>query len=211
MFIRKIALIIICILLTFSSALATTDVPDPCMSIATMDGVTTETVSLFSVPNGTGVDLDEAQIFNDGTIIDATITLVVMNGYGVPIADFPAEDMWLDSSDDGLAPCVVGTMADFDTDTNGQTSWTSPLHAGGHSMSSCIVLINGQPLCQGPFAMYFNSADVNGDGIVNLSDLGPVAEAFYGSYDYSVDFFPDGVLNLSDIGRFAAAMGASCQ
>jgi len=157
-----------------------------------------------------GLALNEAEIYNDGSVIDATITLHVLDWNGMPIPLYPAEDMWLESYDGGLALCPGGSIADFDTDVNGETSWTSSLRAGGHSMSSCVVHISGMALCQAPFDIYFNSADVNGDGVVNLSDVAVFAAAVFYEFDYSFDFLPDGVLNLSDIGRFASAIGASC-
>lgn len=211
MFLNKIAAILFCILFSISPSLALTGVPDLCESNASMNGVTNQTISLFSLPDGQGLSLNEAQIYNDGTTIDATITLEVLDFSGAPISDFPAEDMWLESHNGGMVSCALGTMADSNTDFNGQTTFSSALRAGGWSMSSCEVMINGMPLCQAPFDMYFNSADVNGDGTVNLIDLNMIATAFYFEFHYSVDFYPDGVLNLSDIGRFITAVGASCQ
>jgi len=209
MFIQKFSAVVLCILLSFSASFAT-NIPDPCMSAAYMPGVTNQTVSLFSVPNGQGLPLNQAQIHNDGTIIDATIFMEIYDLNGSPIPHYPHEDIWLGSVDGGMVPCMGGTTADFDTDMNGQTTWTYPLRAGGYSMSGCVVFISGMPLCQAPFNMYFNSADINGDGVVNLADLNLIAASYYYDFDYSVDFYPDGVLNLTDIGRFAGAIGASC-
>ena len=56
----------------------------------------------------------------------------------------------------------------------------------------------------------FNSADINGDLIVNLSDLGVFTTDYFGSYRYRSDFAWDGMVNLSDLGRFASAYGAGC-
>lgn len=208
---KKTIAILICTLFCSSGAMALTNFPDPCISHAYMSGVTYETLALFCVPDGTGSAFTQAQIYNDGTTIDATITLVLMDAAGYVITHFPSEDMWLESADGGLVPCIAGTTADFNTDMNGETSWVSPLHAGGHSMSSCVVYINGMALCQSPFQMYFNSPDVNGDGVVNLADLNLFAVGFFYQFEFHFDFFPDGYLNLSDIGRFAASIGASCQ
>jgi len=211
MLIQKTIFVFVFILLLVSGSLATTNVPDPCVSYATMPGVWNQTVALYSVPNGTGSAFTEAQIFNQGTTVNASITLVVLDASGVPFPHFPAEDMWLESSDGGMVPCVGGSMADSDTGVNGQTSFVSPMRAGGYSMSSCVVMISGMALCQAPFDMYFNSADVNGDGVVNLIDLNLFATALHFNFNFSVDFYCDGVLNLSDLGRFSVAIGGNCQ
>ena len=55
-----------------------------------------------------------------------------------------------------------------------------------------------------------NSSDIDGNGTVNLSDVQLFATDFYGSYDYRSDFVWDGVVNLSDIVPLARAMGADC-
>jgi hypothetical protein len=56
----------------------------------------------------------------------------------------------------------------------------------------------------------FNSADINGDLVVNLVDLGTFSADFNGPYHYRSDFFWDGILNLVDLGQFAPAFGAIC-
>ena len=49
--------------------------------------------------------------------------------------------------------------------------------------------------------------DINGDGVVNLADVGLFASLFFsGAYQAAIDFNCDGVLNLADIGIFAAAL-----
>ena len=209
--IQKISVIIFFLLIFAGSSLATTGVPDPWTSFAYMPGITNETVFLFSNPNGQGIPLNAAQIYNDGSIVDATIVLELRDAYGSPIPHFPLEDIWLESMDGNMAPCIAGTCPDTGTDNQGITMWTTTLRAGGYSRSGCYVMVNGMPVQQPPFALYFNSADVNGDGIVNLNDLGLFATSFFHEFSYSVDFYNDGVLNLVDVGRFASAYGSACQ
>ncbi len=55
-----------------------------------------------------------------------------------------------------------------------------------------------------------NSPDTNGDGVVDLVDLGTFSQAFYGEYSFRSDFFWDGLLNLSDVGRYATSFADQC-
>lgn len=56
----------------------------------------------------------------------------------------------------------------------------------------------------------FNSPDINGDLQVNLSDIAIFAADYYGAYNYRSDFYWDGIVNLSDLGFMAQGVGASC-
>jgi hypothetical protein len=210
MVLRKIMGLFVCVLVLSSAALATAGIPDPDETDALMNGVTSETVVLFNLPNAGGSAFDEAQIYNDGTIIDATITMVVKDIYGAVVADFPSEDMYLVSDDGGMVPCVGGSAADFTTNAAGETSWETALNAGGWSLGFCEVVVNGLTLNQPPFAMHFNSADMNGDGTVNLTDIGLFSSVYWNAYDFSADFHADGVLDLVDVGRLATGSGTSC-
>ena len=58
--------------------------------------------------------------------------------------------------------------------------------------------------------MTFNSADINGDLSVNLTDIVAFSQAMTGGYAYYADFNNDGSLNLSDIVRLAGGNGVSC-
>jgi len=59
--------------------------------------------------------------------------------------------------------------------------------------------------------VYFNSPDISGDLKVNLADIQLFAGDFFGDYDYRSDFNWDGVVNLSDIGFMAQAVGSACR
>ena len=60
-------------------------------------------------------------------------------------------------------------------------------------------------------SVYFNSPDISGDLKVDLGDIQIFAGDFFGSYDYRSDFNGDGVVNLSDVGFMAQAMGSACR
>ncbi|MEN8007818.1 MAG: hypothetical protein ABFS42_12435, partial [Candidatus Krumholzibacteriota bacterium] len=149
-----------------------------------------------------------------GSTIDATITLHLRDPANNPVANYPAEDMWLESVADChwcIRPCQGGAIADADTDANGQTTWTNPLRAGGYSQDLTVVMIAGSPLTSGPgLNIMHNSPDINGDGAVNLSDVSFFSADFFGGYSFRSDFQYDGVVNLSDVSKIAQSIGASC-
>jgi len=198
-----------------STAVVAAGIPDFPDCSATMPNVPSGvSVVLFNMPDGTGSSFANAQILGEGTTIDATIEFVIFDTQGNPIAHFPAEDLWLETGDWGLTTCPGGTIADMDTDVNGWTTWSDPLMAGGFGSDGCYIAVNGMILDCGslPFDLTFNSADLNGDGVVSLNDIGLFCSLLFGSpgYDISADFFADGVINLADVARLAQGIGASC-
>lgn len=207
---KNITSVLVCSLVFCISSLAMADEPLIYETIARMNGVLDEDVVLFNLPSGNGSDFSQALVKDLGTVIDATITMIVKDPFGVPVPDFPAEDTWLQSGDGGMVPCVGGNIADADTDEFGFTCWANPMSAGGASEDYCYVMINGYSLNGTPFALSFNSADLNGDGTVNLADVGLFSGGYFGDYLFGLDFFADGVLNLIDVGRLATGLGGSC-
>jgi len=169
-----------------------------------------ETLTLFVVPDGSGDIFDQASLPYGGTA-DATITMTLMDASWLPVAAFPAEDMWLESEDDGLVQCVAGTIADANTDTDGKARWLEPLLAGGQSQALTVIKINGMLLeLTSGVRLSFNSPDINGDLRVDLTDMQLFAVDFFSSYDFRSDFHRDGIVNLSDIPPMALAIGVAC-
>jgi hypothetical protein len=168
-------------------------------------------VSLYVLPDGQGKPFTEAFEFGFGVTTDATIHLTLYDAFMTPIANFPAEDMWLASLDDGMVPCPGGASADRDTDTAGTTLWAEPLFAGGSSEELCTVFVNGDAVTSmAGLDLRFNSADMDGSGVVNLTDAGYLAGLLGAPYDHAGDFNFDGVINISDMGFMAAALGTAC-
>ncbi len=169
-------------------------------------------VSLCVYPDGDGSrpgDSLDACFTYGGTIADATITLNLYDWDYNPVPYFPAEDLWLETEDGGMVLCPGGSIADSDTDLNGMTTFSGPLRAGG-SGEGIIVLVNGM-LCPEPaLAIKINSPDLNGDLVVNLSDIVLFADSFLGEYSYACDFYWDGDTNLSDLVMLSLGMGAAC-
>ena len=79
--------------------------------------------------------------------------------------------------------CVGGVSADGDTDVDGITEWSNALNAGGYSTANCHIMVSGDAITGGAnggvFALYFNSADMNGDGTVDI-DTATVTNADIG-------------------------------
>jgi len=170
-------------------------------------------VSLFCAPDGSGTPFTEA-CGPGGTVVDATITLILYDDFGQPVPGYPREDLWLEGTGGGLISCYPGgTCPDAHTDANGTTRWTSPLSAAGHTApgEGLVVVVNGDFPEGGSLPDFrTNSSDINADGQVNLSDVEFFAVDFHGSYDYRSDFLWDGDVNLSDVVFLARTLGAQC-
>jgi hypothetical protein len=190
------------------ASLAWAGVPDLTLSSAEIDPAA-DGASVFIIPNGQGAAFDEA-VLPDGSIVDATITLTLVDGDANPIFGYPFEDMWIETTGGSFAPCAGNATADASTDEMGMTEWQLPLTAGGSSFNeNVLVYVAGTALTGSGINLTFNSPDMNGDLNINLSDIG-LFTPMIGSDTYEGDFNYDGTVNLSDIGLFTPAIGTSC-
>ena len=181
-----------------------------------------EEVSLFILPDGSGPPLTEARGFG-GHLVDATIVVGLVDSYFSPIPNFPLEDIWLEGETTTLSSCVGnqyythGFNPDSNTDVNGETTFATSLPGGGWTEGPVWVYLNGDRatgpdwIVHPPVQLRLNSADISGDGQVNLADVAYFAENFFGEYHYRSDFYWDGVLNLSDLGKLAQGIGHNCE
>ncbi len=174
----------------------------------------TEQVSLLCVPDGTGRPLTEALTIW-GSEIDATITIELIDAYGDPIAGYPAEDVWLETTLGSMSQCPAGTIADDPSDINGQLFMTGALYAGGcsdrQSGEEISVLVNGAPIWGHEMDILVNSPDLNADLVVDLSDVVLFSQTYLsGVYDYAADLHFDGIISLSDIVVFAQHLNTVC-
>ncbi len=163
--------------------------------------------SIYAVPGRLGSPLTAAHA-PGGAIVDATITAELLDWSGYPVEGYPADDIWLEAAAGSFAFAPYGTVADGPTDQNGRTVWTRPLDGGGWTSGPLVVLVGGVPLPSEPLDLSINSADQDGDLLVNLRDLVLLGEPFWGTYTYSADLNYDGQINVSDIFRFWAAYQA---
>jgi hypothetical protein len=201
-------------LIVCGASLATAGIPD--LEESTAAAATTgEELSLFCLPNGLGDTFDFAWSVpaSPSTPVqaDATITLTLEDGGGFAIPNFPAEDLWLQWEDESaLLKCTGGTIADFDTDALGQTTWNAALLVGGYANALLKVRVNGDPLVGSDIALSVNSADIDADNDVDIADVGLFATDFSAGVQYRSDFVTDKVLNIADVGKLATGLGASC-
>jgi hypothetical protein len=174
-------------------------------------------LSLLCTPDGSGRPMTQA--FNSvGQPVDGTITMTLYDDtppWGNPVAFFPNEDIWLTDITGSLALCPAGSNPDENTDINGMTSWTGALFVGGNvepgDGNQLAIMVNGW-IPDGAYLPDFriNSADLNGDLVVNLTDVAHFSMGYFGPYEYTRDLHWDEVVNLSDIAELARARGARC-
>lgn len=211
MVLRKLTGVFSIALVIGAATFAVAGVPDLQLSTAsTAAGVASPV--MYNLPNGLGATFALART-TSGTV-NATITLTVLDGGGVPVANFSAADMWLEKAvsagTGNFIACTGGTTADVNTNASGVTTWAAPLRAGGWSTANTLVVINGSPLTSSSgLNLRHNSADINGDGVANLSDI-PLFAGDYGSTTFRSDLLFDGTVNVSDIPRLASGVGAVC-
>ncbi len=217
-------------LLLFVSAPGFAQIPDLNLSSASSaNGMIW--ASVFTRPDGLGNTLTSAYRFG-GATFNALVRVHMVDAAGVGIPGIAAADMWLESGLGGLVPCpynfAPGTwpgyvsIADGPTGPAGAAIFTNAVFGSGWSdvpgLEPCIVMtpwgkVNGTAGGSPPnsnLPIGFNSPDLNGDGVVNLTDLIIFAGSYMGTYSYSCDYFWDGTLNLSDLVLFAGALGATC-
>jgi hypothetical protein len=209
MVLRKLMGIFAITLIVGAASLAMAGVPDVTQCSATRAYTGPERTVLLNVPDGNGNPFTAA-VKVGGGVADATITLIIRDGAGVPIANYPAEDSWIESVDGGMVACLGGAVADLNSDVDGVTRFQNPLQAGGSSQADTRVLINGNALAN-TLGVGFNSPDLDGSGAVNLTDVQFFAADFFDvSYKFRSDLFFDNIVNLSDIPPLAATVGSSC-
>jgi len=213
MVLRKLTGVFSIALVIGAATVAMAGVPDLLLSTASTAAGAGVTPVMYNLPNGLGATFAQAR--SVGGVVNATITLTVLDGGGVPVANFSANDMWLEkevvAGTGNFIACTGGTVADVNTNASGVTTWANPLRAGGWSTSKTLVVINGSALTSNSgLVLQHNSADLNGDGSANLSDIPLFAGDFYGAYAFRSDLQYDGIVNLSDIPRLASGVGAVC-
>ena len=217
-------------LMVCSASLALAGIPDVtmCSSNRWMDSSGFDRGILLVVP-GSAADHPFTAAVEVGqpvgapqVVFDATIEVIVRDGSGTAIANYPAEDIWIEcpaapnpvgdpDTAVGLQACIGGAIADQSTDVTGYTLFQNPKFMGGQSFGDTRVVINGNGLLNTVNVSY-NSPDVDGDGVVNLVDLQAFTADFFDApvYHYRSDFFYDGIVNLIDLPQMAKFYGSIC-
>ena len=177
------------------AGVAAAGIPDDVTSTASSAGGT-----VLITPGSTGGTIAAA---------GATITVTVLDAGSLPVANFPAQDIYLDDSGDfAIALCQGGSTADANTDALGVTTISGVVGGGGFTLLT-QVYISGTPLAGAPLNVALNSPDVNGSLVVDLVDFAAFGNDF-GTTAFRSDFVFDGVVDLSDFSRFGQAFGETC-
>lgn len=211
---RNIVGLVICVAALGVSTLGVAGVPDLVNSNADLPAGLPQ-VSVFLTPDGTGNLMTEARAITTPPldVVDATITVTLLDAGMNPVFAYPFEDMWLETTLGGLAACTNGTLANFNTDINGVSTFVGPFYAGGYSNKVAgeltQVIINGSPLVNEDLNVLFNTPDLFADGVVDLSDVSQFS-GFYGGTGYAADYFYDGSVNLSDLVLFSSSVNVVC-
>ena len=177
------------------AGVASAGIPDENLSSAASAGGT-----VMITPASTGGSIADA---------GATITVTVLDAGGLPVPNFPFQDMWLGhNGDNAIALCQGGSTADLNTNALGVTTISGVIGGGGYSLTT-QVYINGTPLTQAPLNVALYSPDITGDLIVELPDFSAFGVAFGGT-EFKADLVFDGVIDLADFSRFGQSYFQQC-
>ena len=152
------------------------------------------------------------------------IEVVIYDYYNTPMAGIPATDFWMNACDTQyeLALCAQSFLADSMTGSNGRTTFSGQIAAGGCVPENGIfVTCQGIPImdyaCSAPFCLdvVIVSPDLNADSAVNLSDLSFFGQSYNhqsGEPEYNpcCDFNDDDSCNLSDFSYFGEHYQHEC-
>ena len=137
-----------------------------------------------------------------------SVSAVIKDGYDNIIRQLPAELMYLVLDHKNIHSCLGDTIqATFPTDDNGIVEF-SIKHIGGSDDSLYARLLVDGFMSANSVSFIIMSTDLNGDGIINLSDLciwglGYPSRLGDENYDPLLDYTCDDRINLSDFIFFA--------
>jgi len=180
-------------------------IPASVFAQSTVNTRATTPVSVIACRYCDGDPLTQARLFGGGTT-DATIEFHIENGSGQPLPGIPAEDIWVASPD--LLFCSGAHIADFPTDSSGNTEISGPLCAGGCMeipslqgfVSGMLITPTSDPI---PY-IKVNGPDINGDLIHSLTDIALFAQGYFATpIDYCSDLDWDGFPTAIDVMLFA--------
>jgi hypothetical protein len=156
----------------------------------------------YIAPGGTAPSLGEQGVVVHVTIYDAPVG-------GSPVAVFPFQDMWLSDPGDGsIALCPGGSVADLNTNGDGQTTISGVISGGGQAANGTMLWVNGEPHGE-LLPVLLNSPDINGDLVVNVNDFSAFGADYYTSA-FRSDFNHDGTVGLGDFAIFGQHYGEAC-
>lgn len=186
------------------ASMAMAGIPDPAQCTATAGSG-----CLRVVPDGTGDALGTSGL---------TVSVTVVDGGGNAVQNYPFQDVNLVDNAGGaeISLCTAQWPAALNTNASGQTTITGAGFGGGQTQNGMRVALSGVPIT-GSVAMTIDvkSADIDGNGAVNLTDWSSLSFGFVQFYqtagiDFEIDLNCDGNENLVDVSKFAIDNGAVC-
>ena len=202
------------ILVVSLASLAWAGVPDLANSSIAIDPGAVN-AHMYNTPIGDGFASQFDAAFGTSGVVDATITLTLVDTDLEPIFAYPFADLWLETSLGGLSICAGGSVADQATDELGQTTWSGLVLGGGYTApgETTVCMIAGAPLSS-TVAISHNSADISGDLRVDGTDNTFMAQLINENYTnnplFAGDFDNSGVINLTDVTMYVPAIGDDC-
>lgn len=173
-------------------------------------------VSLMICPAGDGDALSQAWLYATPAIppptqVDATITAQLLDCYGVPIANYPYEDLLLEFV--GTCGCDFGgatVIADHSSDALGFVEFSGPLIGGGSATRVTINLLLSGSICatNASSNLRLNSVDFDCNGVVDSDDEDEM-DPLHADEDYSADLNHDGQWTTGDLDILAQHLSSS--
>jgi len=185
----------------------------PDNALSTWEFASPGEASLWILPDGQGPALTDAMALG-GSPVDMAILVTLVDPSGNIMTSFDLDEVWLHDPAGDVAFCGGSHPASALADPPGVYAFTAAPTGGGHHAVGSDALqlrVCNLPLFFSPSEhLGLNSPDIDGDLVVNLTDVSLFATDFFGTYAYRSDFVWDGVINLSDVSILAQGMGASC-
>lgn len=185
---------------TTSSVEADTAIVDLCLSTASAPGG-----CVFVCPGGDGQTLAAR-----GTVIDVTI----LGDNGDPIPNIQASDFWFVGCDGNMSLCGGSACinADGPTDSNGHTTISGTIGAGGYAEGVNVVVMGIVIGCPEPTCLPITvrSPDMDANLVIDIVDLALFAPHYTSPpkpYNTQADFNCDGYVDILDLAMFAFHYG----
>lgn len=198
--------------------------PVPGNSTAVLSGYSQQNdVSVMIVPDGSGFPLSNCFERGGTQLTSGKITVTLVDSGGNVVPAYPPNWITLEEMTSPLVWCRnvanpptanCPNYADLPTDAAGQTTFTLSYYGGSQvqSPTNVWVFVPTSGWFSIPITgnVSFNSPDINGDLLVNLTDIAIFAMDFFGPYNYRSDFNYDQLVAIVDLAMFAPHLNKAC-
>ena len=190
------------ILATIAPPLFAQCVPDPAASNVALVGGGV----LFVCPAGDGPTMASIGVVLQVQVVDISGAICPSLTYDAFEVDgFPPGAIWDGVGPNGEHNVLASGLRNLGF---GNYELDGALIAGGTN-AGIIVKVAGVVIGRSPLPLSLTGADLNSDGIVNISDIGTYTVGFYSPDDWRFDFNSDGIINVSDVGIMVSHLGGT--